>query len=42
MTPFFADRAAAGQDPSAAGFRLPFQDIVTNNHIAQWTQQIVE
>ena len=41
MTPFFPNRAAAGQDPSAAAFRLPFQDIATNNHIAQWTEQVV-
>ncbi|MGE5181345.1 MAG: TolB family protein [Acidobacteriota bacterium] len=41
MTPFFPDKAAAGQDPSAVAFRLPFQDIVTNNHIAQWTTQVV-
>jgi hypothetical protein len=41
MTPFFPDRAAMGMDPSDVMFRLPFQDIVTNNHIAQWTQQIV-
>jgi hypothetical protein len=41
MTPFFPDRASAQQDPSAASFRLPFQDIATNNHIAQWTEQVV-
>ncbi len=41
MTPFFPDKAAAGQDPSAAAFRLPFQDIATNNHIAQWTEAVV-
>jgi len=41
MTPFFPNRAAAGQDPSSAAFRLPFQDITTSNHIAQWTEQIV-
>jgi hypothetical protein len=28
------------QDPSYAAFCLPFQDITTSNHIAQWTQQI--
>jgi hypothetical protein len=42
MTPFFPDKAAAAQDPSSYGFRLPFQDIATNNHIAQWTQQVVQ
>ena len=41
MAPFFPDRAAAGQDPSAPAFRLPFQAIESNNHIAQWTQQVV-
>jgi hypothetical protein len=33
--------AAAGQDPSSSAFRLPFQDVATSNHIAQWTAQIV-
>ena len=41
MTPFFADRAVQGADPSAAAFRLPFQNIDSDNHIAQWTEQIV-
>jgi hypothetical protein len=41
MTPFFPDHASIQQDPSAAAFRLPFQDIATNNHIAQWTEQVV-
>jgi TolB protein len=41
MTPFFPERAAQQQDPSAAAFRLPFQNIDGNNHIAQWTEQIV-
>ncbi|HEY0253392.1 MAG TPA: hypothetical protein VGC41_17780, partial [Kofleriaceae bacterium] len=41
MTPFFPDRAAQGQDPSGPAFRVPFQDVMTNNHIAQWTQQVV-
>ncbi|HEY0250706.1 MAG TPA: hypothetical protein VGC41_04235, partial [Kofleriaceae bacterium] len=41
MTPFFPDRAAQGQDPTGAAFRVPFQDVATNNHIAQWTQQVV-
>jgi dipeptidyl aminopeptidase/acylaminoacyl peptidase len=41
MTPFFPDKAAANTDPSAAAFRLPFQDITTNNHIAQWTTAVV-
>lgn len=41
MFPFFADRAEAGQDPSGPAFRLPFQDLASNNHIAQWTEQFV-
>jgi hypothetical protein len=41
MTPFFPARAAANTDPSSAAFRLPFQDILTNNHIAQWTEQVI-
>jgi hypothetical protein len=41
MTPFFPDRAMAQQDPSNKSFRLPFQNIDSNNHIAQWTEQIV-
>jgi hypothetical protein len=31
----------AGQDGSYPGFFLPFQDLSTSNHIAQWTQKIV-
>ncbi|HEY4244687.1 MAG TPA: hypothetical protein VGM88_32960 [Kofleriaceae bacterium] len=41
MTPFFPDRAAGGTDPSTAAFRLPFQDIGSNNHIAQWAEKVV-
>ncbi len=41
MTPFFPDRAAAGQDPSAVLFRLPFQNLTSRNHIAQWTEKVV-
>ncbi|MBX3159516.1 MAG: PD40 domain-containing protein [Deltaproteobacteria bacterium] len=41
MTPFFPARAAAGQDPSGPAFRVPFQDVTTGNHIAQWTQTVV-
>lgn len=35
------DRALAGQDPSYAAFYLPFQDVTSSNHIAQWTREIV-
>jgi hypothetical protein len=41
MAAFFPDRAAMGMDPTGPAFRLPFQDITTNNHIAQWTEQII-
>ena len=41
MTPFFPDRAAAAADPSAPAFWLPFQNIVSNNHIAQWTEKVI-
>ena len=42
MTPFFPDQAAIGADPSAPAFWLPFQNIDSSNHIAQWTQAIIE
>lgn len=41
MTPFFPRRAEAGQDPTGPAFRVPFQDVNTGNHIAQWTQAVV-
>ncbi len=41
MTPFYPDRAMQQVDPSETAFRLPFQNIDSNNHIAQWTEQIV-
>lgn len=41
MTPFFPNRAGNQADPSAAAFRLPFQNIVSNNHIAQWTERVI-
>ncbi len=41
MTPFFPDKASSAVDPSNAAFRLPFQNIDSNNHIAQWTEQII-
>jgi hypothetical protein len=41
MTPFFPGRASAGTDPTAPAFRLPFQDLGSNNHIAQWTETVV-
>jgi WD40-like Beta Propeller Repeat len=41
MTPFFPNRAMQGQDPSAKAFRLPFQNLESSNHIAQWTERVV-
>jgi hypothetical protein len=41
MTPFFPARATGNMDPSSSSFRLPFQNIDSNNHIAQWTEQVV-
>jgi hypothetical protein len=41
MAAFFPDRAAAGMDPSGPAFWLPFQDLETSNHIAQWTEQVI-
>lgn len=41
MTPFFPGRATEGVAPSAPAFRMPFQEIETNNHIAQWTTQVI-
>ncbi len=35
------DKILAGKDGCYAAFALPFQDIGTSNHIAQWTQQVV-
>jgi hypothetical protein len=35
------DRIMAGSDGSFAAFALPFQDLTTSNHIAQWAAQVV-
>lgn len=40
MAPFYPSRAGTSE-PSAPAFRLPFQNLETNNHIAQWTERIV-
>jgi dipeptidyl aminopeptidase/acylaminoacyl peptidase len=34
-------KVLAGQDGSYPGFYLPFQDLDTSNHIAQWTEKVV-
>jgi hypothetical protein len=41
MAPFFPQRAAAVQDPTLPMFWLPFQNLGGQNHIAQWTEQVV-
>jgi hypothetical protein len=41
MTPFFPARAERGADPSTPVFRLPFQNLESSNHIAQWTERVV-
>lgn len=41
MAPFFPGRVATGGDPTAPAFRLPFQSIMSSNHIAQWTETVV-
>jgi len=41
MTPFFPARGALGNDPSVPAFRLPFQNLDSSNHIAQWTERVV-
>lgn len=35
------DRVLAGKDPSWPAFCLPFQDLATSNHIAQWATKVV-
>ena len=40
MVAFDPQRAAQGLDPSYPPFWLPFQDIATGNHIAQWVAHI--
>lgn len=35
------DLALEGMDPSFTAFALPFQDLETDNHTAQWTERIV-
>ncbi len=35
------EKLAAGEDPSYPAFALPFQDLTTSNHIAQWAEYFV-
>jgi TolB protein len=39
MAAFRPNRAGTG-DPSAPAFWLPFQDVASGNHIAQWSEQV--
>ncbi len=40
MAAFDPDAAAAGKDASFSAFWLPFQDIASGNHIAQWVTHV--
>lgn len=42
MAPFFPERALVGGEASLPAFRLPAQDLAGSNHIAQWTEGIVD
>jgi len=41
MTAFDPEAAAAGQDASYPAFWLPFQELESGNHIAQWVTEVV-
>jgi hypothetical protein len=41
MTAFDPTRAGEGKDPSYPAFWLPFQDLASGNHIAQWVTKVV-
>lgn len=40
MTAFDPELAARGEDPSWPAFRVPFQEIASGNHIAQWVTRV--
>ncbi len=40
MAAFDPARAATGQDGSFTAFWLPFQDLTSGNHIAQWVEEV--
>ena len=42
MTAFAPDLAQGGEDPSFPAFWLPYQELKSRNHIAQWTQKVVK
>ncbi len=41
MFAFSPGTAGGGTDPGAPAFRLPFQDLDSKNHIAQWAEKVV-
>lgn len=41
MVAFDPEAAAQGKDPAYAAFWLPFQDMASGNHIAQWVTRVV-
>lgn len=40
MAAFDPNKAKMGQDPSTTAFWLPFQDLGSGNHIAQWVTKV--
>ena len=40
MTAFDTSLAEKGQDPTFPAFWLPYQDLTSKNHIAQWTKKV--
>ncbi len=41
MAAFDPAKAAAGTDPSSSAFWMPYQDVKSHNHIAQWTATFI-
>jgi hypothetical protein len=41
MAPINLSEAQGNKDPSRVAFWIPYQDITTHNHTAQWTEQHV-
>ena len=41
MAAFDPAKAAQNQDPSSTAFWMPFQDVKSHNHIAQWTATFI-
>jgi hypothetical protein len=37
MAPILVDAQAAASDPSGVAFWIPYQDMTTHNHMAEWT-----